>query len=77
MAKKKTTVTRLQSKSDNAVAAFMTLVAGLKNTNEEADAVMAINASQIEALQAENEAIAALSERNAKIVRNVEKLLEP
>lgn len=62
MANKKTnvaTAASLQTKSDTAIAAFRNLIAGLKTTNEEA----------------ENAAIALLSEKNAKIVQNVENLL--
>lgn len=65
----------LQAKSDLAITAFKNLIAGLKATNEEAEAVKVANDAQIAALQAENAAISALSEKNAKIVRNVENLL--
>ena len=69
------TAASLQTKSDNAIAAFRNLIAGLKTTNEEAEAAKVANDAQIAALQAENEAIALLSEKNAKIVQNIEKLL--
>lgn len=78
MANKKTivaTAASLQTKSDTAIAAFRNLIAGLKTTNEEAEAAKAANDAQIAALQAENAAIALLSEKNAKIVQNVENLL--
>lgn len=68
MANKKTIVT-------TAIAAFRNLIAGLKTTNEEAEAAKAANDAQIASLQAENAAIALLSEKNAKIVQNVENLL--
>ena len=78
MTKKKimvATAASLQSKSDVAITAFRNLIAGLKATNEEAEAAKAANEAQIAALQAENTAITALSEKNAKIVQNVENLL--
>lgn len=75
--KKGTVVTAasLQTKSDLAITAFRNLIAGLKATNEEADAATVANEARIAALQAENAAIAALSEKNAKIVQNFENLL--
>lgn len=78
MANKKTvvaTAASLQTKSETAISAFRTLIAGLKTTNEEAEAAKAANAAQIAALQAENAAIEVLSEKNAKIVQNIENLL--
>ena len=57
MANKKTnvaTAASLQTKSDTAIAAFRNLIAGLKTTNEEAEAAKAANDAQIAALQAEN-----------------------
>lgn len=78
MVNKKTivaTAASLQTKSDTAISAFRNLIAGLKTTNEEAEAAKAANDAQIAALQAENEAIALLSEKNAKIVQNIENLL--
>ena len=69
------TAASLQTKSDVAITAFRNLIAGLKTTNEEAEAAKAANEAQIAALQAENAAIPALSEKNAKIVQNVENLL--
>ena len=78
MANKKkvvTTAATLQSKSELAIMAFRNLIAGLKTTNEEAEAAKAANDAQIAALQAENAAIAVLTEKNAKIVQNVENLL--
>lgn len=69
------TAASLQTKSDTAIAAFRNLIAGLKTTNEEAEAAKAANAAQIAALQAENVAIELLAEKNAKIVQNVENLL--
>lgn len=69
------TAATLQTKSDTAIAAFRNLIAGLKAANEEAEAAKTANEAQIAALQAENEAIALVSEKNAKIVQNVENLL--
>lgn len=69
------TAASLQTKSDTAIAAFRNLIDGLKTANEEAAAAKAANDAQIEALQAENAAIALLCKKNAKIVQNVENLL--
>lgn len=66
----------LQSKSEFAITAFKNLIAALKTTNEEADAAKMANEAQIVALQTENEKIAMLTEKNAKIIQNVENLLE-
>lgn len=69
------TAASLQTKSEAAISAFRTLIAGLKTTNEQAEAAKAANVAQIAALQAENEAIESLTEKNAKIVHNIENLL--
>ena len=78
MAKQKniTTAASLQTKSENMISIFKTIIAGLKATNEEAEAVKAANENQIAALQAENATIAILSEKNAKIVQNIENILD-
>ena len=75
--KKKTVATAasLQTKSELAITAFRNLIAGLKTTNEAAEAAKVANEAQIAALQAENDAITLLAEKNAKIVQNIEKLL--
>lgn len=78
MANKKTvvaTAASLQTKSDTAIEAFKNLITGLKTTNEEGETAKAANDAQIAALQAENEAITLLSEKNAKIIQNIENLL--
>ena len=77
MAKKNVTPTaaKLQSKSDIAISAFRNLIAGLKATNEEANAAKTANAEQIAILQDENAALTALTEKNDKIVQNIENLL--
>lgn len=41
------TAANLQTKSDTAIAAFRNLIAGLKTTNEEAEAAKAANEAQI------------------------------
>ena len=69
------TAASLQTKSETAISAFRTLIAGLKTTNEEAESSKAANESQIAEIQAENAAIEVLSEKNAKIVQNIENLL--
>ena len=75
--KKKVVVTAadLQAQSDSAIAAFKSLIDGLKSTNAAADSAKIANEARIAALQAENLAIAELSEKNEKIVRNIENLL--
>ena len=75
--KKKTVATAasLQTKSELAITAFRNLITGLKTTNEDAEAAKVANEAQIAALQAENDAITLLAEKNAKIVQNIEKLL--
>lgn len=69
------TAASLQEISDSATNAFKTIVARLKAANEEAEFAKAANIEQIAALQAENEAIEILSEKNNKIVQNIENLL--
>ena len=64
----------LQTKSDAAIAAFRNLITGLKVVNEEAEVAKAANDTQIATLHAENAAIELLTEKNAKIIQNVEKL---
>lgn len=70
------TVASLRAKSENAISAFKNLISGLKTTNEEADAVKAANSEQIEALKQENAAIDLLTSQNAKIIQNIETLLQ-
>ncbi len=69
------TAASLQTKSEAAIGAFRTLIAELKATNEEAEAAKSANTARIVALQAENAAIEILSEKNAKIAKNIEALL--
>lgn len=69
------TAESLQMKSDAAITAFRNLIAELKTTNEEAEAAKAANEARIATLQAENAAIVALSEKNTKVVKNIENLL--
>lgn len=66
----------LQSRSNAAITAFKDLIAGLKATNEQAEASIIANNAQITSLQEENAAIAELSEKNVRIVQNIERLLE-
>ena len=77
MATKKKTITAasLQSKSELAITAFRSLISGLKATNEEGAAARADNEAQIAMLQQENDSIAAMTEKNNKIVQNIENLL--
>ena len=65
----------LKAKSEAAVAAFKTLISGLKTTNEEAAAAKAANEEAINKLATENAAIDALTAQNEKIVKNIENLL--
>lgn len=71
-----TTAASLQTKSENMISIFKAIIAGLKATNEEAEVVKAANENQIAALQAENATIAILSEKNARIVQNIENILD-
>ena len=75
--KKKTTIVTaesLKAKSESAISAFKTLIAGLKATNEEAAVARAANAEQIAKLEQENATIDLLTAQNDKIVHNVENL---
>lgn len=69
------TAESLKAKSESAITAFRTLIAGLKTTNEEAAAAKAANTEAMNKLAAENAAIDALTTQNDKIVANVEALL--
>lgn len=61
----------LRAKSDSAIGAFKTLIAGLKATNDEIAAAKAANDAEIAACQEENVVL----EQNSKIVQNIEGLL--
>ena len=65
----------LGERSNILTEAFTTLIAGLKQTNEDAQKVMASNADQIRILTEENAAIETQTEKNTKIIQNVENLL--
>lgn len=70
------TAKQLQEKSDSAIVTFKELIYKLKATNDEANEVKAANETQIASLEAENEAITLMTAKNARVVQNMEKLLD-
>lgn len=70
------TAAGLQESSEVAIFAFKGLISSLKNVNEDAEKQKAENEVRIAELQAENNAFAELSKKNAKIIKNIENLFE-
>lgn len=70
------TAKQLQEKSDSAIATFKELIYKLKATNDEANEVKVANETKIASLEAENAAITLMTAKNARVVQNMEKLLE-